>query len=447
MRRAFHLITATLLLTGCASYERQTHSFRGAWNGGNTQKAAELANVQVYDRSDSRDGVIWLLEQGAALRANDQLPESTYAFDRAEKRMQYYESQAKVRVSKETTALVVNLATVPYEGRGYDRVMLNTYQALNYLRLGQPDAAMVELRQASDEQDAELIRNARRITSARKSAGQYQSNILRTQNDAGTRTQLDRLQPRLNMDYGAFVNPFADFLHALCLWSLSDDQRENAIVSLRRIHDTLGGPAFIADEIELVDGVLSGNKHPDLTYVIFETGVAPVRRGDRLDIPLFDRDLPYVAAEFPRLENRGHPLTCAVAIGKTKMVATLICDMDAVIGRDFRSELPGMFTRTLASAALKATATKKIGDKTGDIGTVLGTVYQVVSTQADLRTWTSLPKSFAVARVDTPADRKLTLFVGPQKSEVTVNTGRVNVVYVKGFAHGAPLKIHQFRLK
>ena len=136
-----------------------------------------------------------------------------------------------------------------------------------------------------------------------------------------------------------------------------------------------------------------------------------------------------------------------MAIGKTKMDATLICDMDAVIGRDFRSELPGMFTRTLASAALKATATKKIGDKTGDIGTVLGTVYQVVSTQADLRTWTSLPKSFAVARVDTPADRKLTLFVGPQKSEVTVNTGRVNVVYVKGFAHGAPLKIHQFRLK
>ena len=121
--------------------------------------------------------------------------------------------------------------------------------------------------------------------------------------------------------------------------------------------------------------------------------------------------------------------------------------MDAVIGRDFRSELPGMFTRSLASAARMATATKKIGDKTGDIGTVLGTVYQVVSTQADLRTWTSLPKSFAVARVDTPADRKLTLFVGPQKSEVTVNTGRVNVVYVKGFAHGAPLKIHQFRLK
>ncbi|SVC39402.1 uncharacterized protein METZ01_LOCUS292256, partial [marine metagenome] len=43
--------------------------------------------------------------------------------------------------------------------------------------------------------------------------------------------------------------------------------------------------------------------------------------------------------------------------------------------------------------------------------------------------------------------RKLALLVGPQKSEVTVNTGRVNVVCVKSFAPGAPLKIQQFRLK
>ncbi|MED6315046.1 MAG: hypothetical protein VX704_08425 [Verrucomicrobiota bacterium] len=391
--------------------------------------------------------MIWLLEQGAALRANNQIKESIYAFERAEKRMRHYDSQAKIRVSKEATALAVNLESVPYEGRGYDRVMLNTYQALNYLHLGQRDAAMVELRQASDEQDAELIRNARRITSARKSAGRYRSNILRTQNRAGTRNQFDSLQPSLNMDYGAFVNPFTDFLHALCLWSLADDQSENAIVSLRRIYQTLGQPRFIADEIKAVDKILSGGKHPDLTYVIFEIGVAPIRKEVRLDIPLFDQELPYVTAEFPRLENRGHPLTCTVVIGKNKIDAMVICEMDAVIGRDFQSELPGIITRTLSSAVLKATATKQLSDKAGDIGTVAGTMYQIFSTQADLRTWTSLPKSFAVARIKTPSDRRLTLFVGPQKNEVTVNKGEVNVVYLKGFAHGAPLKIHQFRLK
>ena len=83
----------------------------------------------------------------------------------------------------------------------------------------------------------------------------------------------------------------------------------------------------------------------------------------------------------------------------------------------------------------------------GDLGTITGTLYQILSTQADLRTWTSLPKAFAIARVNTPSDRNIKVFVGSQKKEVIVNTGRVNVVYVKGFADGAPLKIHQFRLK
>ena len=445
--RRFLLLITLLLLTSCASYEKQTQSFRGTWNSGNTLEASKVANIKVYDNIDSKDSVIWLLEQGAALRANDQLEESNYAFDRAEKRIKFYENQAKLRISKETTSLVTNLATIPYEGKGYDRVMLNTYQALNYLRLGQKDEALVELRQANAEQKKELIRNERKITSARKSTRQLNSDILQTEKDYNAQIQLRRLQPNLNLDYGPFVNPFTDFLHALCLWSLADDQSENALVSLRRIYETLGRPQFISDEIKLVDDMLSGKKHPDLTYVIFETGVAPILKEIRLDIPLYDRDLPYVATEFPRLVTRGHLISSSVATGEIKTKATMICEMDEVIGRDFKTGLPGVIIRTVASAALKASATKNAGDKNGDLGKIAGTVYQIFSTKADLRTWTTLPKAFAVTRIETPNNRKLTLLVGSQKSEIIVNAGKVCVVYVKGFVDGAPLKIHQFKLK
>jgi hypothetical protein len=109
--------------------------------------------------------------------------------------------------------------------------------------------------------------------------------------------------------------------------------------------------------------------------------------------------------------------------------------------------LPGVIIRTITSAALKASTTKQVGDKNGDLGIIAGTAFQIFSTKADLRTWTSLPKAFAVTRVETPNNRKLTLLIGSQKSEIVVNPGQVSVVYVKGFAHGAPLKIHQFRLK
>ena len=428
-----------LLLAGCASYVGQTGAFRGAWNSGSIEQAAQLATRQANQRSESRDAVIWFLEQGAALRATGQFAASNQAFEQAENRIRFYDRQASVRLSKEATGLLTNLAALPYEGRGYDRVMLNTYQALNYLQLGQADAALVELRQAHAEQDAEVVRNARRIVAARKSAGEYERTI--------RRAKLNELQPDIALDYGAFVNPFTDFLHALCLWNLDTDDRENALVSLRRIHSTLGGPEFLASEIRFVDRLLGGAKHPDLTYVIFETGVAPIRREVRLDVPLRHEKVRYVAAAFPRLERRGRSAPAHVAIGETRYDATLICNMDAVVGRDFRTGLPAVIFRTLAASATKAAVAKKAKEESGDLGAIAGFLYQAAGAQADLRTWTTLPKEFRVCRVETPNDRRLTLLVGPQKSEVTVNTGRVNVVCVKSFAPGTPLKIQQFRLR
>jgi hypothetical protein len=428
-----------LLLVGCASYESQTGLFRGAWNSGSTVQAAQIANREVGKRSDSRDAVVWFLEQGAALRADGQFAASNLAFEQAERRITFYDRQAEVRLSREAGGLLTNLAALPYEGRGYDRVMLNTYQALNYLQLGKAEAALIELRQAHAEQDAEVVRNARRIVAARKSAGELERAI--------RSAKLDGLQPDLALDYGVFINPFTDFLHALCLWSLAADGRENALVSLRRVHESLGRPPFLSEEIEMVDRILSGAKHPDLTYVIFETGGAPIRREVRLDVPLHSENVPYVAAAFPRLEPRGNMTPAHVAIGGAKRESTLICDMDAVVARDFRTGLPAVILRTLAASAAKAAISKKVREESGDLGAITGFLYQAAGAQADLRTWTALPKTFRVCRVKTPTDRKLTLLVGSQKSGVTVNIGRVNVVCVKGFAPGAPLKIQQFRLK
>ena len=113
----------------------------------------------------------------------------------------------------------------------------------------------------------------------------------------------------------------------------------------------------------MVDRILGGAKHPDLTYVIFETGVAPIRREVRLDVPLYDKNVPYVAAAFPRLERRGRSTHAHVAIGGTKREATLICDMDVVVARDFRTGLPAVIFRTLAASAAKAAWQKKPGRK------------------------------------------------------------------------------------
>ncbi len=65
-------------------------------------------------------------------------------------------------------------------------------------------------------------------------------------------------------------------------------------------------------------GILAGQPVTPTTYVIFETGVAPVREQIRIDIPLFiagSRDVPYLGAAFPVLRLEGGQLPSLVVAG------------------------------------------------------------------------------------------------------------------------------------
>ena len=67
---------------------------------------------------------------------------------------------------------------------------------------------------------------------------------------------------------------------------------------------------------------------------------------------------------------------------------------------------------------------------------------------ADVRTWTTLPKEFQVARLATPADRKLEISTGSGvKTSVTVADGTVNLIYVKSITASTSLLVNQIKLK
>ena len=447
------LTIAVAALCGCASYTKQTEQFKAQWIAGNTEVAAQIATDEAESRADSRDAIVWRLEQGAALRADGKPMESNVAFDAAEPKIKYYrEDAAKVRASKEAVSAVTNLAAVPYEGYGYDRVMLHTYKALNYLQLGEKDAARVEFKKADNAQTNELKRNAKRLEAAREAkqdSSKYYQNA-----GAKIQDELTALEPRIDLDYGDFGNPFYDFMHALSLWT--QDNSENALVSLRRINSTVGGLQFLEDEIKLVNDVLDGKSSPRLTYVVYESGLAPLREEKSIGpfpIPAgTDEDGNPIVITFyaalPKLSFRGEPSSMTVRVGESSFSSARLCNMDAVVAREFKSEQPGVIARTMISSALKAVAAYEAQKRAGDVGMIAGLLYQAASTQADLRTWTSLPKEFHVCRVTTPTDRAIGISTSRGGSaNVTIIDGLINIVYVKDFGPNTLLKVDQFKLK
>ena len=206
------------LATGCKTYQQQNQVIR-YWQQGNLPKAVAEATKKADENANNKDAIIWRLEQGAALRANGQYEDSNKAFDTAQQKMDDYAQKAKVRLGQETGALLSNQAELDYEGRGYDGIMLNTYMALNYLALGEPDKARPELIRAYQRQQDAVADNQKRIEKVQDEAAKNKDSaaIKRAQNDPGLQSQIQGTSTNLNnlKPYAAYVNPFTVYLDGL----------------------------------------------------------------------------------------------------------------------------------------------------------------------------------------------------------------------------------------
>ncbi len=144
------------------------------WQRGDLTSAASRGPPRrAAKNANNKNTVLWRLEQGATLRANGQYEDSNQAFDAAQQKMDDYARQAKVRLGQETGALFSNQAQLDYEGRAYDAgIMLNTYRALNYLALGEPDKARPELIRAYQRQQDAVQDNQKRLERVQEEAAQ-----------------------------------------------------------------------------------------------------------------------------------------------------------------------------------------------------------------------------------------------------------------------------------
>lgn len=149
-------------LAGCSTYNEQNR-FAAPWMTGDLAAAEKEATRKAEKAAGSKDEIIWRLEQAAILRTAGKYDESNEAFEKAQQKIDRYAEEAKVKLGSEAGALFSNQANVPYRGRAYDGIMLNTYRALNFLAKHELDKARVEIIRAYQRQQDAVEDNRRRI--------------------------------------------------------------------------------------------------------------------------------------------------------------------------------------------------------------------------------------------------------------------------------------------
>lgn len=478
-RCALWALPAVVLLTGCnnATLRDAQQSYRL----GNLPGAE--AQIDAYVKSDGEGGnrIIAYIEQGSIRRAQGQYAASNASFAIADAAIEKLDNKAEVSLSGETFAAVTNLNALPYRGYHHDRVMLNTYRALNFLEMRQHDAARVELRRAYERQRDAVAANAERLAEAEaeaqksKKAGDYDAD--RARQDQTFQSGFDQQYAGLDKyaAYGDYVNPFTEWMQGVYYRGEAADGSD--LEWSRKAFERVAGMApdndYVRQDFEAAERLAAGGRLEPTTYVIFATGTAPSRGEVRLDIPLFivSSRVDYVGANFPRLiENDAYLRSLQVRTPEGTYATQLLCDMDQVVGREFKNELPIVITKTLIAAGTKATlayiardaAERSSNSDLALIVRIATTAYQAVLNRADLRGWSTLPKQFQIARFPTPgvssslpqSDPRFTsntgtisvAAAGRPAVEISLLPGEINVVFVRSINPTAPFIISQFSL-
>jgi len=458
----FIILCLAALLVGCATYTERARPIIAAWSSGDLNKATQEVLKRAYRGVGSKDELVWLLEAGAALRAQGDFTNSQRYFDRAVAVARKFDEGPDIMLARETFGIFSNPETLPYRGRWCERIMLHTYRALNWLALGELERARPELIKAYQYQQEAVYENAKRIEKAREAlrSDPNRSIIERTMEDPEFQRKLQSLCPiETEFEvYADYVNPFTVYLDGLYFMYAGSggSDLERATKSLRRVAALPTCTALVRGDLDQLERIVRGEPPQSVTYVIFETGQGPILVQERIDIPIIFLDVSYVGVALPKLQTReNHLAHLSIQSGELKTTTVPVASMDSIFGREFRDELDVIVAKTLISVVAKGTAAYFVNRRAREHSEDLGMLVRVVTALAqmavniaDTRCWTTLPKEFQVARVPTPSNRQINIHASGHPP-VTINLldGTINVVYVKSVARDLPLRIHQFVLR
>ncbi|MDQ7067341.1 MAG: hypothetical protein Q9M40_04785, partial [Sulfurimonas sp.] len=211
--------------------------------------------------------------------------------------------------------------------------------------------------------------------------------------------------------YPNFINPLTTYLAGLFAKADGSNSKANSLLK-----EAFGMMQENKDvKIDLEEEI----KDPTV-WLIFENGQAPLLKEWRIDFPIwiFSNKLSYISVALPKLIPRYKAYNYLVISDDTnKTIQTkFLSSMDRVIQTEFEKSYDGIVRRAILSTATKAAITYTLREQANNTNSgltalvsVASTVYQITSTHADTRSWTTLPKEFQLARFKRPKNPNIKL--------------------------------------
>jgi uncharacterized protein len=359
--------------------------------------AADKISAQEADYGPG-NYLLYYLDRGLVGFYAGRYQESIWSFEKAKQR---FEELYTKSLSKEGMTWLLNDNAAPYYGSDYEYVLVNVFQALNFLQLGDLNEALVEARDLSAKYqvvDGLAQKVKRRHFEDNGFARLFMGLIL--QAAGGGENESEAL-----LFYKEALTQYRQFYAGSYVPRVLGE-------NLLKLARKFGDEDYVVLQSEL-RGVAAPTERPDQAQliVIHLVGYSPLKVPEIIPVPL-DREL-ITKITFPKFIRRYYAvrsarITAENDLGwRTSAETELGSDIEDLAIKDLGSRKVAVLAKAILRPALKylverkqkETIEKRHGETTADVFGLLSNIYNFVSEQADLRSWQSLPAQIRVARL------------------------------------------------
>lgn len=395
-------------LSGCATagrifspegYRIEASAFREAAERGEGT-ALRMAQMAAK-KAKGHDTTLFVLEEARLRSLAGDSTESIRLYQQATDLFEIERQKPVFRATEaffSAAAIATNDRFLPYESSGFERVMAHNALALEFLREHQADRAQIALNGAIVEMDYQ--RERIRALADRSKEKTRQTSLPPGSTESAIATVQRQLETASLPGLASYQSAFTFYL-ASALFELQGDGNR-AEIAMRR-----AGQLY-PQHPSIIDAIAHGwREQPNdaLVVAIVTDGWVPLR--ETIALPLvWNRTILQIVMPFYNHDSGrwGSSETALRIDGQASLHPTVITDIGAQVRQNLADEYPAIFLRQ----ALRLIAKYQMQNKLEQENPLAGFAAQVVNLltdQADLRSWSTLPGTLQVAHTSLRAGK------------------------------------------
>ncbi|MDW3190914.1 MAG: hypothetical protein R8G66_01030 [Cytophagales bacterium] len=432
--RYTYLITLILFGTSCATFYEINYEFNQNFEEGNIERAQTVLNKNKK-RLKKKGEFLYYANHGVVSSMLKDYENSNVQFEKA----YLYGEDYRQNPLNVAASFLVNPKLVKYPGEDHEHLLLLYYKALNYLKLGDKEAALVECKRLNNRLND--------LSDRYKSDKKYKRDAF-----------IHNLMGIIYEANGEYNNAFIAYRNAYDIYQ-EDFTQLFALSAPEQLKQDLLRSAYLTgfdDQVRKYEkefGVKYQHQPtPNGELVFFwHNGLGPIKDewsvnftvlpgGDGVvtfvnedfgfNFPFaydYDEeeeggsltDLEFFRVAFPKYVER--PMTHSSAtlkLGKQKKELELAEDINAIAFKSLEQRMVWEFGKSLLRAALKKATEKAAEDESEGLGLVVGLI-NAITEQADTRNWQTIPHSIYYTRMPLNA--------GENKVSIQINRSGTSI--------------------